>query len=370
MTEHDIKHARLLILLRQAGVHGVVLATPPNFAWATCGGTNRIDITREPGAGALLVARDGRRAVLANAIEMPRLLADVFAGEDVEPIEWPWTAERANPAWMLEAARAFTGGGQIGADWPIGDAVRLDAALAAARAPLTTEEIARYRALGADAGRAVGDLCRALTPGLTERDVADRAVAAMAGIGARAVVALAAGDDRIARFRHPVPSNAPWQHRVLVGVCAERHGLTVALSRMVTVGAPPDDLRARVRQTARVFGALLTHSIAGVTGAALFARAVEAYAAAGAPSEELRHHQGGAIGYRARDWVAHPASADRVTPPQAFAWNPTVPGAKTEDTAIVTESGVEIITASPGWPAISLSVRGGEISVADVIRVV
>jgi len=368
MTEHDIKHARLLILLRQAGLDGVLLATPPNFAWATCGGTNRIDITREPGAGALLVARDGRRAVLANTIEMPRLLADVFAGQVVEPIEWPWAAERANPTWVLEAARAFTGG-SIGADWPIGDAVRVDAALAAARAPLTTEEIARYRALGADAGRAVAELCRGLTPGLTEREVADRAVAAMAGIGARAVVALAAGDDRIARFRHPVPSDAPWQHRALLGVCAERHGLTVALSRMVTVGAPPDDLRARVRQTARVFGALLTHAIAGVTGAALFARAVEAYAAAGAPGEELRHHQGGAIGYRARDWVAHPASTDRVTPPQAFAWNPTVPGAKTEDTALVTEGGVEIITASPGWPTIEIEARGRRIGIADILEI-
>src|SRR5262245_21569499 len=142
MTEQDTKHARLLILARQAGVNGVLIATPPNFAWATCGGTNRIDITREPGAGALLIARDGRRAVLANAIEMPRLLADVFAGQDVEPIEAPWTMERANPAWMLDAARAFTGADAIGADWPIGDAARLDNQLAALRAPLTLEEIA------------------------------------------------------------------------------------------------------------------------------------------------------------------------------------------------------------------------------------
>src|SRR4029079_12459446 len=101
--------------------------TPPNFAWATCGGTNRIDITREPGAGALLVGRDGRRAVLANTIEMTRLPPDVCAGQVVEPIEWPWAAERANPTWVLEAAAAFTGG-RIGADLAHGDAGRGESA--------------------------------------------------------------------------------------------------------------------------------------------------------------------------------------------------------------------------------------------------
>ena len=76
-----------------------------------------------------------------------------------------------------------------------------------------------------------------------------------------------------------------------------------------------------------------------------------AYADAGFSGEADRHHQGGAIGYRSREWIAHPRSREVVTPPQAFAWNPTAPGVKVEDTVIVHADGTaEVITASPDWP--------------------
>lgn len=71
-----------------------------------------------------------------------------------------------------------------------------------------------------------------------------------------------------------------------------------------------------------------------------------------------KHHQGGAAGYRTREWVAHPKCVEQVRQRQAFAWNPTVTGAKVEDTIIVTENGTETITASPDLPAISTTVGG------------
>ena len=365
MTEFDLKAGRVAAVARAAGLGGVLLGTPPNFAWLTGGRTNRIDISREPGAGALLVTAEGEVAVLANAIEMPRLLDEALAGHTVTPIETGWPDERANAGWAIEAARARTGG-PIGADWPAPGAVVVDAAVARARLPLVPEEITRLRALGEEAGRTMGALCRRLRPGQTEEEIAGEAVAAFGLIGARSLVTLVGCDARLPRYRHPVPTPTPWRDLVMVATCVERHGLVVALSRFVAATAPDAAWRERLVTTAQVFAALLDASRHDATGAALFATAEAAYARLGAPGEERRHHQGGAIGYRSRDWVAHPGSTDRVVVPQTFAWNPSMRGTKVEDTALVTATGVELLTTTPDWPAIAIEAQGHTLAAADV----
>ncbi|MEO7274718.1 MAG: peptidase M24, partial [Vicinamibacterales bacterium] len=65
--------ARLARLAHDGQFAGILLTTHWNFAWLTAGGSNRIDVSREAGAGALLVTAEGHRYVLANAIEMARL---------------------------------------------------------------------------------------------------------------------------------------------------------------------------------------------------------------------------------------------------------------------------------------------------------
>jgi len=97
----------------------------------------------------------------------------------------------------------------------------------------------------------------------------------------------------------------------------------------------------------------------GSTGADLYNVAADAYAANGFADEINRHHQGGATGYRTRDWVAHPQSRETVQMHQAFAWNPSITGTKVEETSIVTVDGIEIITSSPGFPQIESVIDGG-----------
>jgi Xaa-Pro aminopeptidase len=180
-------------------------------------------------------------------------------------------------------------------------------------------------------------------------------------------VTLVAADWRIGRYRHPVPTSARWQQQVMVVVCAQRAGLVAALSRIVVAGKVPEALAARTRATATVFGRLLAATTEGTTGAELFAAAASAYADAGFAREETRHHQGGATGYRSRDWIAHPASREIVRARQAFAWNPSITGTKVEDTTLVTPEGLEVITSSSGWPSIPLAVRGQALMASGVL---
>jgi len=362
--EHDEKLERLVRVAHAAGVEGVLLAAHHNIAWLTSGRHNRIDSSRETGSARLLVTADGRRLVLANAIEMPRMLDEVLAGLDYAPIEYPWVDDQ-DPAHAVRAARgALKNGAGLAADWPLPGVTGIEPALMRARARLTDGEIVRYRKLGRDAGLALGNVCRSLTPGDAEVDIARAVADSAAEIRARAVVALVGADDRLRRYRHPVATATRWKHAVMVALCAERDGLIVSLSRVVAAGAPAD-LDTRTAAAASVFGRVLAATRPGVPAPQLYDALVRAYADAGHAGEELKHHQGGAIGYRAREWLAHPASQEVVAERQAFAWNPTVTGTKVEDTALVVGDRVDIITSTPDWPVIDLE---GNLKASGVWR--
>lgn len=359
--EIDEKVERLARLAAAHGLGGILLNTQPNFSWLTGGRSNQVDGSREIGSGSLLVSARGQRFVVANNIEMPRLHDEALAGLAFTPCEYEWTQEQADASTPIARAKHLVCG-DVGCDGALAGGTPIESAIAAARTPLTTAEVARYRSLGRDLGHVIGNVCRALAPDLTELDIAQRVVASVGSVGARAVVTLVAADDRIGRYRHPAPTSARWQEQVLVVVCAQRSGLVAALSRIVVAGRVPETLETRTRATATVFGRLLAATTEGTTGAELFATAAAAYADAGFPHEERRHHQGGATGYRSREWIAHPTSREIVRTRQAFAWNPSITGTKVEDTTLLTPDGLEVLTSSPGWPTIPLSVRGQSLT--------
>jgi Xaa-Pro dipeptidase len=366
MHEIDEKVDRLARLATRHGLGGILLNTQPNFAWLTGGRSNQIDGSRENGAGSLLVTARGERFAVANNIEMPRLQEEALAGLGFTMCEYAWTREHADPGTPIAAA-ASAAGGRIGCDSALPGGIPSEADIAAARVPLTGAEVERYRALGGDLGRIIGELCRGLVPGQTEIDIAHRVAASVACIGARAHVTLVAADDRMARFRHPVPTDAAWRRQVMVVVCAQREGLVAALSRIVSAGRVPDQLESRTARTASVFARLVGATTPGTTGAELFAVAARAYIEAGFPDEELRHHQGGATGYRSREWLAHPRSSEVVHTRQAFAWNPSITGTKVEETTLVLDDSFEVLTTSPDWPAVPLKTGNRRLAAPAVL---
>lgn len=368
-AEIEEKTGRLTRMLAAEGLGGVVLVAQPNFAWLTAGGNNGIDTSREQGACALVVREDGKRFVLASRIELARMLEEELAGADFEPVEFGWEEEKASPTFLADLATKVVGNGvALGSDLPLGPSLKgIDGAVSRCRYRLTPPELERFKQLGRDAGEVLGEVAKSLTPGLTEHEIARRVSDALAARGMRSVVTLVAADERIAKFRHPVPTAKTWERVVMLVTCARRQGLVASLSRIVSAGAVEEDLRRRMHGSARVNAKLLAATRPGAVGSELYRVAADAYAAEGFPGEEQKHHQGGAAGYRTRDWVAHPANKEVVRSEQAFAWNPTVTGSKVEETCIATAEGVEVITKSPDWPQITVPVEGHEYTSPDVL---
>lgn len=367
--EISAKTARVVNLLAAKNLGGVLVSLQPNFSWLTAGGANGIDLSREAGAGALLVRNDGKCFVLANRIEMPRLLSEELAGEDFEPVEFSWEEEKASSTFLSDRARSLlSNGALLGSDIAIGSEVMLvESELAHCRYELTRSEIERLRLIAGDAARAVAKLARTLVPGETEREIARRVADALAVHDLHLVVNLVAADERIQKYRHPLPTDCRWKKIVMIVVCVRRGGLIASFTRIVASGAISDDLRRRTLAAARVNAQLMAATLPVTSGADLYQLAARTYAAEGFENEERLHHQGGATGYRTRDWIAHPASTERVQVNQAFAWNPSVTGTKVEETCIAFADGVEVLTATPDWPQIPIRINDREYLSPDIL---
>lgn len=55
--------------------------------------------------------------------------------------------------------------------------------------------------------------------------------------------------------------------------------------------------------------------------------------------------------------MADPTTTDVLTVGTALAWNPSLPGAKVEDTFVLIEGGLENLTFDPNWPSVEVARR-------------
>ena len=359
-VELEEKTERLTAMLVRENLSAVLLNAQHNFAWLTGGGSNGIDLSRENGAASLLVTRKGKRYVVSNNIEMPRMLAEEISTNDFEPVEFTWESEKAVGDLALRKVSELVDG-EIATDLThFAGSRSIESKIATCRYKLTTDELVRYRALGRDSGVAIRRVIDKIEPGQTELAIAEKLRHELASRGMISVVTLVAADERISRFRHPVPTLKPWSKTLLLVTCAKRGGLITSQSRLVCMGEIPDELKTKTEATAYVNACLLDATRPGVTGAELYTVAANAYAEKNFADEISKHHQGGAAGYKTREWVAHPKSAEIVQLDQPFAWNPSITGTKIEETCITTTDGIEIITESPDFPRITTVVNGRE----------
>ncbi len=173
--------------------------------------------------------------------------------------------------------------------------------------------------------------------GDTEHAVAGRVAGALLARGIRAPVLLVAADERIERYRHPIPTAAPVLGRVMAVAVGERWGIHAAVTRIVNLGPPSREIRRRAAATAEVLEAMRAATRPGATLDAVLRAARQAYEASGFGEEWRLHHQGGTIGYAPRERIATPGDRTELRPGMAVAWNPSVTGTKLEATMIVTE---------------------------------
>jgi antitoxin VapB len=308
----------------------------------------------------LLVTAAGKRYYFTTENEAPRLHDEEFGALDFEPVLFPWWADDTNGAAEKLAC------GPLGSDTPGGGLTLVN--LAPLRAALSEAEIARYRWLGAETADATVEALHEVEPGLSEYDLEAITAAGLLRRGILPSVYLYAVDDRILKYKHAVARGKRLKEYAMLNLCARKWGLAISITRFVHFGALPAELAHRFEVAAQVNAALLNSTRVGATSAGLFKVAQTAYAAQGFPGEERFHHQGGPTGYGEREWVATPHGIEVVVNNQAFAWNPSIRGGKTEDTVLLRDGVIENLTATPTLPVLADAVvEGSTYAAAGVL---
>jgi Xaa-Pro dipeptidase len=332
----EARRARLLELMDRRGLAGVVLRRPANFAWYTGGGDSRVDRSVRDGVADVLVTAGGE-AVVTNAIEAQRMRDEQVP--DLPVYEHPWTEDGA------ALLRELSGGGALGFDVPVEDAASVEDDVALLRRVLDPDAMERLRAIGADASAAVAEAAATIEPGLDELEAAAQLDAACRRRGLTAPVLLVGGDERIRHYRHALPFGGAIEHRAMLAVSAERGGLFVNLTRFVELEARSQDLERRAAACEEIGARMRDEATKpGRTLAEAFDDCTRFYAEVGFPGEWRLHHQGGSTGYGSREVIATPYTNDRIEVGNAFAWNPSITGFKTEETFLLTANGPEIVT--------------------------
>ena len=358
--ELNAKHEKLVEWLRGQGLAGVLIRRNENVAWVTGGAVELVVCTAgETGVASLLVTAAGNRYYLTTENEAPRLHDEEFGALDFEPVLFPWWGDDT------AAAAAKLAGGPLGSDTPGAGLAPVN--LYPLRAALHVSEIARYRWLGAETAAATAEALHEVEPGLSEYDLEAITAAGLLRRGILPSVALYAVDERIFNYKHAVPRGRRLKQYGMLNLCSRKWGLAISITRFIHFGALPEELAARFHSAAQVNAALLNASRVGATSAELFKVAQAAYVAEGYPGEERFHHQGGPTGYGEREWVATPQGTEVVVNNQAFAWNPSIRGGKTEDTVLLRDGVIENLTQTPDLPVIAASVEGSTYAAAGVL---
>ncbi|MDX2006274.1 MAG: M24 family metallopeptidase [Meiothermus sp.] len=318
---------RLRAWMQVQGLAQFFVQQPENFAWLT-GGDNTV-VAFRPAPAWLEVTPETVR-LHSSQIEAGRLLDEETPG--LETVRYPWYAPPA-PDGPNDSQHDLT----------------------ALRLVLSEGEQEALRRLGRDTANALGESVRFADPDWSEAELAGAISEELWSKGIQPLVLLTAGEERIFRYRHPLPKARALGRLFMGVVCGRRGGLIASVSRLGSFGHP--EAKALNHAVCEIEAAMLEASRPGATLGEVIEVTRAAYAAVGRGSEFENHHQGGLTGYRTREVVARPGIPTRLEAGMALAWNPTLPGGKVEDTFLLTADGLENLTPDPKWPMMEIGGR-------------
>jgi Xaa-Pro aminopeptidase len=353
MNEMTEKEAVLREYMAKYGYDGIMLFRRDTFSWLTCGRINHIIRSTEMGMMALLITADNIYCV-ANQVEKYRMMEEELCGLGYELLELNWWEED-----YVDCVYRRFGAIKLAADKDVNGVANVYTDLQKLRFSLLPEEIERYREISQICTTAVEQTCRELQPGDTEHAVCANMINKIMKQGFEAPVALVASDERIFRFRHPIDTAKKIDKYAMVVLCGRKYGLIANLTRFVHFGPPPEEIVRKFELVRKIEVEIMTNTIVGRSMADIFKLIVRLYEEAGYKDEWKLLHQGGPAGYATRDYLITPNCSETVRNNQAFTWNPSITGTKSEDTILVNRNGFEVLTDSKSWPQVEIKAKNG-----------
>ncbi|WP_245807693.1 M24 family metallopeptidase [Halobacillus massiliensis] len=330
--------------LETEGFDGLLLRKRNNFSWVTQGRYNHIVQTTELGVADLLITPD-EVYLITSKMEERRLVEEECA-------QLPYEVKVLADDWYEDIDQLIHKAGEgkrMATDSPFSDWEVVEQELVKIRSILSELEQNKYRELCQRAALAVEETCYEIEQGQTEHEIEAHLAAKVLAQGIRIQVTLVATDDRIYKYRHPIPTNKPLEKHAMIVLCAERHGLVANVTRFVHFGDLSRELQVHKEKAARIDAVMNNATMPGVTAGEVIRAGISQYEKEGFPNDWKLLHQGGLTGYSSREFLADPETPAKIEVNQAYAWNPSLPGVKSEDTILVKEEGIDFLTHTNRW---------------------
>ena len=358
--ESRTKESRVRSLLSERGFDSLIVTRRDHFAWLTCGGRAVVSYVTPTSPVDLVLTPDAKHAV-GYVMDVPRTMDEELASLGYEPVALP-TFGPSPDEKALDLAP-----GRVAADADLPGAENLDADLVALHEPLTEQEMARYRTIGRETGELLRELAEWVRPEMTERQVCGKMWELYVAAGFEGNCMFVGADERIERYRHPVPSDRCIKRSVLLAPAVSKWGLHALTSRLVVFGEPEAELRRRFDAVATMQAAMVAATHPGVHLSQLLRRCLGLFDGLGYCDQKTMHFHGGPTGYR----VSYPERCQDeeavATENMAFGWYLTLPGVKSEELVLLDGEGAHIASIDPTWPTLKVDVDGDTIPVADIL---
>ncbi|MBA9028714.1 M24 family metallopeptidase [Peribacillus huizhouensis] len=341
-------------------IDGVFFRKRSNFAWVTGGKDNHIVNTTEEGVADLLILAD-KKYCITSKMESARIHDEELLGLGYEFMTLEWYEDQDS------IVQGLTDGKKIASDVPIGNFLDFGHELTSLRYTLTCEEVDRYRWLSKQAAKAVESTCREVQQGWTEFEIQAHLAAKVIKEGINPQLILVSTDERVFKYRHPIPTEKKLANYAMIVLCAEKWGLVSNVTRFVHFGELPAELYENKQKLVQIDVAMNAATRPGAAIKDVLQTAFAKYEEVGYGEDWRFLHQGGPTGYASREFLATPNAEGTVLENQAFAWNPAIRGIKSEDTFLVGREGNEYLTYTGEWVYLRVNHNGKTYIRPDIL---
>ena len=354
IAEIEGKVDALRQVMKAQGLKGMYISKQEHFAWITAGGDNIVTRFVEDGICAIIITLNGRYFI-CNNIETQRMIDEELLDQLGFEERSMWWFENRTMEFINELIGVD---GAFAADIALDRAVDANSILKSHEMTLTENEIGRYVYLGDVFSKTIESFMETITPGDTELEIAGRLGASMWENGIEPVLFLIAADERIFKYRHPIPTEKKLEKLLMISCNARYKGLVTKITRMLHFGPIPAEFQEQYQQTVNIENAMAAATKPGVDDIVPFNIAKKMYVDYGYPEMWKVHHQGGPQSYTNGFYLITPDTHNVIKLNQCYGYNPSITGTKTEDGFVVTEDGPLFITYPVTFPELKSEIDG------------
>jgi len=360
-SEIQVKKNRVMDFLGQSDYDAVLIGRKDNFAWFTGGGSNEVVRSAAEGFAVLLITRNETRMV-AHVMDGQRIIDEELNDWDVEYIPLRWYDSS-----LLEKAVQLLKGKKVLSDVPCNGTVYRPKAVQSIHYPLTDMEIQKLRRLGAATDRILRCVADEIKPGMRELEVAGMLSSEYTRSGFSCEVLLVGSDERVSKYRHPIPTDKKIKKHVLLHPAVCGWGLHANVTRQVYFDSIPKEIEKKYDAACRIQAASIGMCVPGRRFAEILEAQKRIYREAGYAEEWRNHFQGAITGYVLADPTVLLDPDARIASHQAYDWFITITGVKTEELSINTGDAREVCSAAGHWPTRSYPIGNETFDLAQIL---